>query len=47
MLVRGGPSYQCQERFLGIIGENPSVSKLNRLHVVIVRSIFMISVNIL
>ena len=23
---------QCLERFLGIIGQNPSVSKSNRLH---------------
>ena len=26
---------QCPGRLLGMVGENPSVSKLNRLHVVI------------
>jgi hypothetical protein len=30
-----------KERFLGIIDQNPSVSKSNRLHVVIVRFFFM------
>ena len=34
-----GPT-QCLGRFLGIISRNPSVSKSNRLHVVIVRWFF-------
>ena len=32
---------QCPGRLLGIIGQNPSVSKSNRLHVVIFRFFFI------
>ena len=32
---------QCPGRFLGIIGQNPSVSKSNRLYVVIFRFFFI------
>ena len=33
-------SKHCPERFLGIISQNPSVSKANRLHVDIFQSVF-------
>ena len=33
-------SYQCPGRFFGIIGQNPSVSKSNQLHVVTFRPFF-------
>ena len=32
---------QCPRRFLGIIGQNPSVSKSNWLHVVIFQFFFI------
>ncbi len=32
---------QCLGRFLGIIGQDPSVSKSNRLHIVIIRLFFI------
>ena len=35
-------SSQCSRRFLNIVGQNPSVSKSNQLHVVISRVIFII-----
>ena len=34
------PSWQCPERFWGVIGQNPCVSKSNRLHVAIYRFFF-------